>query len=164
MSAFNWPVSHSPHLLPGKYLPANLRRLSQALGCEVRIAFAGGTYLASTAPIEGEADMRADYVQYQVDRLLALMRTMADDQRSASLAQQFQRLRETDLGNEEVELIGHLVAARLPALDPAPLDEHASHMLADHLEVRGAVLRGRVRDFFGRAITLGALRPWAEPR
>jgi hypothetical protein len=114
--------------------------------------------------VEGEAGMRADYLQYHHDRLLALMRTLAHEERPAVLAQQCVRLGETDLSDAEIDLIGHRVGAQLAELDPVPLSRHDGHVLADHLDVRGAVLRGRVRDFYHSAITLGALRPWATPQ
>lgn len=164
MSAFNWPVSRSGHLQPGKYLPPDLRKLSHALGIAVRVAFAGGTYRVSPAPVEGEMGLRADYLHYHHDRVLALMRTMASDKRPAALADQRRRLGETDLNDDEVGLICHLVETKLPGLEPAPMDNGDSHVVADYLDVRGAVLRGRVREFFRSAIRLGALQPWDIPQ
>jgi len=160
MSAFNWPVSDSGHLQPGKYLPPDLRKLSHALGIAVRVAFGGGTYLVTPAPVEGETGLRVDYLHYHRDRVLALMRTLARDARPAALADQRWRLGETDLNEDEIGLICHLVEMQLPDLDPTPMDDGDGHVVADYLDVRGAVLRGRVREFFRSAITLGALKPW----
>ncbi|MCY1312104.1 hypothetical protein D9M70_624960 [compost metagenome] len=93
--------------------------------------------------------------------MVALLRTLPSGERPAVLADQCRRLlRETDLNHGEVGLIGHLVEAHLPRLEPAPMDDGDGHVVADLLEVRGAVLRGRVRDFFRNAITAGVLQPW----
>jgi len=56
-------------------------------------------------------------------------------------------------------LICHLVETQLPQLTPTPMDDDDGHAIADHLDVRGAVLRRRVRDFFRGAVVLGALEP-----
>jgi hypothetical protein len=160
MSAFNWPVSNTRHLQPGKYLSPDLRKLVHALRMEVRVAFAGGTYLVTPAPLEGETGLRADYLHYHLDRVVALMRTLGDAARPAALADQRRLLGTTDLTNDEVDLICHLVQAQLSGLEPAPMDDGDGHMVADLLDVRGAVLRGRVRDFFRSAVALGALQPW----
>jgi hypothetical protein len=122
--------------------------------------FAGKTYRISSAVVEGETGMRADYLQYYRDWLLGVMRTLAPDARVDALTQQCAQLRETDLSDDEIDLLGHLVEGQLSELDPAPIGQQAGHALADHLEVRGAILRGRVRDFYHGAIIVGALRPW----
>ncbi|BDB27329.1 hypothetical protein CTP10_R47340 [Cupriavidus sp. P-10] len=160
MSAFNWPVSISGHVLPGKYLPPDLRKLSHAMGIALPVAFAGHMYVVSQAPVEGETGLRADYLQYHHDRLLALMRTMPSDERPAALARQRRQLGETDLNDDEVILICHLIETQLPGLEAGPMDNGDCHVMADDLDVRGAVLRGRVREFFRSAVTLGTLQPW----
>lgn len=128
------------------------------------MAFAGDTYVVSPAPVEGESGLRVDYLHYHHDRLMALMRTMAADRRPAAMASQRPRLDETDLNTDEIDLIFHLVETQLPGLDPAPIGNDDSHVAADLLDVRGAVLRGRVRDFFRGAITVGVLKPWRAPQ
>ncbi|WP_458764620.1 hypothetical protein [Cupriavidus basilensis] len=164
MSAFNWPVSNTRSLQPSKYLPPDLRKLILALGGEIRVAFAGATYLITPAPLEGETGLRADYLHYHLDRVVALLRTLPSSERPAVLANQCRLLGETDLTHDEVGLICHLVEAHLPRLEPAPMDDGDGHVVADLLEVRGAVLRGRVRDFFRCAITAGVLQPWRVPQ
>lgn len=164
MNAFNWPVSNTRHLQPKKYLPPDLRRLGLALGEEICVAFAGDTYLITVAPLEGETGLRADYLHYHLDRVVALMRAVPGGKRPAVLAAQRRLLDETDLNQVEVALIFHLVEAQLPSLDPMPMGNDDGHVVADFLEVRSAVLRGRIRDFFRSAITAGALQPWCAPQ
>lgn len=158
MSIFHWPVSDSAHLQPGKYLSADLRRLSHSLGITVRLSLLGDTYVAP-APVEGESGLRAEYLHYHLDRVMALMRVVAGNERLALLASQQRQLQETDLTDEEVGLICYLVETKLPELKPSPMADDDGHAIADHLDVRGANLRRRIRDFFRGAVTLGALKP-----
>lgn len=164
MSAFNWPVSVTRSLQPSKYLPPDLRKLVLALGGDIRVAFAGAKYSVTPAPLEGETGLRADYLHFHLDRVVALLRMAPGSERPAVLADQCRLLGETDLNHDEIALLRHLVESHLPHLEPVPMNDGDGHVVADLLEVRGAILRGRVRDFFRNAVTAGALQPCRAPQ